>query len=584
MSFKRLQTEKAAADRALSELTPLQTIQEIDALRDYLQNVNLKAEMTQDEIKRLTGKLTRQEERIEELRDIHRLESKSQSDQIEKLRGQVNEAEALLKVAQVSASRYEEETSKTKADISRLQNELDKTKAAAKDEEEKRIKAISLLKTVRQKLVKAEKERDDSLGEVQTLTSRDKEEREKERTERLRLQGEIDKVNLERETAVQGLRALFDKEVAVLKERHEKEVLALRGQFELDVITLKSLHSKELEVRTSRISDLETSVQTLSGEKDEIFDQLQMRQAELESSQSHLESLQSQTVELQYQLREATDRIALLNDELFNSQQAQSTKLQGSPEEVTRLLLAAEAKYEGRIADLRRQLSIMERERDEGEAELSKKLSQKTKEVDELKAIVNSSSKEHEQEQENVISLQEEMERLKAEIKAHQSVIAELGARTEEMAEGETVAQSQVLELNSRITGLQQQIEESKAREAQIRAHNKTLREELRKVQSSAALLERQRNPGAGYWASKPDGQPEMRSQASSSSDLTRDMSSRPNSPSAGRSDEEVNYEYLRNVILQFLEHKEMRPHLVRILSTILRFTPQETRRLVAKA
>lgn len=349
-----------------------------------------------------------------------------------------------------------------------------------------------------------------------------------------------------------------------------------------------------MEVRTSRISDLETSVQTLSGEKDEIFDQLQMRQAELESSQSHLESLQSQTVELQYQLREATDRIALLNDELFNSQQAQSTKLQGSPEEVTRLLLAAEAKYEGRIADLRRQLSIMERERDEGEAELSKKLSQKTKEVDELKAIVNSSSKEHEQEQENVISLQEEMESLKAEIKAHQSVIAELGARTEEMAEGEVnlyaidsewqcidtiyqaAAQSQVLELSSRITGLQQQIEESKAREAQIRAHNKvsiilitmigissctlqTLREELRKVQSSAALLERQRNPGAGYWASKPDGQPEMRSQASSSSDLTRDMSSRPNSPSAGRSDEEVNYEYLRNVILQFLEHKEMR-------------------------
>lgn len=49
MSFKRLQTEKAAADRALSELTPLQTIQEIDALREYLQNVNLKAEVRDSE-------------------------------------------------------------------------------------------------------------------------------------------------------------------------------------------------------------------------------------------------------------------------------------------------------------------------------------------------------------------------------------------------------------------------------------------------------------------------------------------------------------------------------------------------------
>jgi hypothetical protein len=41
--------------------------------------------------------------------------------------------------------------------------------------------------------------------------------------------------------------------------------------------------------------------------------------------------------------------------------------------------------------------------------------------------------------------------------------------------------------------------------------------------------------------------------------------------------------QYLRNVILQFLEHKEMRPNLVRVLSVILHFTPQELRRLNAK-
>ena len=41
--------------------------------------------------------------------------------------------------------------------------------------------------------------------------------------------------------------------------------------------------------------------------------------------------------------------------------------------------------------------------------------------------------------------------------------------------------------------------------------------------------------------------------------------------------------QYLRNIILQFLEHKEMRPNLVRVLSVILRFTPQELRRLNSK-
>lgn len=84
----------------------------------------------------------------------------------------------------------------------------------------------------------------------------------------------------------------------------------------------------------------------------------------------------------------------------------------------------------------------------------------------------------------------------------------------------------------------------------------KTLREELRKVQSSAALLERQRNPGVGYWASRQDlnGDKSPRSSIDG-----RDSPSRPSSPALSQSDEEINVEYLRNVILQFLEHKEMR-------------------------
>lgn len=39
-------------------------------------------------------------------------------------------------------------------------------------------------------------------------------------------------------------------------------------------------------------------------------------------------------------------------------------------------------------------------------------------------------------------------------------------------------------------------------------------------------------------------------------------MSPPPSTPPARQSDEEVNLEYLRNVILQFLEHKERRVRL----------------------
>jgi hypothetical protein len=41
--------------------------------------------------------------------------------------------------------------------------------------------------------------------------------------------------------------------------------------------------------------------------------------------------------------------------------------------------------------------------------------------------------------------------------------------------------------------------------------------------------------------------------------------------------------QYLRNVIIQFLEHPHMRRQLVQVLSVILHFTPQELRRLNSK-
>ena len=89
----------------------------------------------------------------------------------------------------------------------------------------------------------------------------------------------------------------------------------------------------------------------------------------------------------------------------------------------------------------------------------------------------------------------------------------------------------------------------------------KTLREELRKVQSSAALLERQRNPGVGYWTTRKSESSESRTSISTPTPDTplRESSPTPSTATSNQNEEEINLEYLRNVILQFLEHKEMR-------------------------
>lgn len=177
---------------------------------------------------------------------------------------------------------------------------------------------------------------------------------------------------------------------------------------------------------------MERSVQSLSNEKNDLFDQLQLRQAELESSQSLLESLQGQTVEFQYQIREANDRIALLSEELVDARQ-QQTQLPQEPmpttEDVSRLLSAAESKYEARISELRRHISTVERERDEAETDWSRKLAEKIRELESLKGVLDTSAKSQEKAADNSNLMKEEIQRLQDEIRRNQIVISDL--RTE---------------------------------------------------------------------------------------------------------------------------------------------------------
>jgi hypothetical protein len=142
-------------------------------------------------------------------------------------------------------SKAEDETSKHKKEAERLHAELQKSTTLAKEEEEKRTKAISLLKTVRQKLVKTEKERDDAVKDADVGRQKVLEELEKERAEKAKIQADVDKVNAERDSALAGMKAHFDREIAGLKERQQRDIAAIKGQFELEAVTAKVEHFSE---------------------------------------------------------------------------------------------------------------------------------------------------------------------------------------------------------------------------------------------------------------------------------------------------------------------------------------------------
>lgn len=160
-----------------------------------------------------------------------------------------------------------------------------------------------------------------------------------------------------------------------------------------------------------------------------MFDQLQLRQAEVESVQSHLESLQNQNTELQYQLREAQERIAMLTYDLQEAQREQESRSQQvttSPEEVARLLSFTELKYEAKLTEMKTRLQQVEIERNDSESEWSRKVRDKAKEVDDLKNSLEMNSRSHGEHEKLVDRLRAEKAQLQDEARLRQQELAEL--------------------------------------------------------------------------------------------------------------------------------------------------------------
>jgi len=176
---------------------------------------------------------------MDKLRDTHVLESHSQSEEVKKLKTQLDETEALFQAAQRATSNAEDAVEKSKEEVSRLQKDIESSKNTAKEEEEKRVKAVSLLKTVRQKLVKAEKEKEDALRDLLSFKEREKDDKSKELVERANFQHELESLTGAHEKTTSNLKAQFGRDIANTRERYEQEMTALRGQFELDITSLK---------------------------------------------------------------------------------------------------------------------------------------------------------------------------------------------------------------------------------------------------------------------------------------------------------------------------------------------------------
>lgn len=336
-------------------------------------------------LRRLTAfRFAEQKERIEEIRDMHRLETKSQSEQIDTLTSQLAEKDIALKLIASQASKADEAATAAKAEVAASVEAYDKLKIVAKEEEEKRIKALSLLRALRQKLVKSEKDKEEGERERETLKASEVAAQETLRADRQRFDQEVVSLRAAQEQQLSKLRNSFDREAAQLRVQHEREATARKGQYELDAITAKAVQAKELSAKDSRIQQLEGTVREMKTGRDALFDQLQLKTAEVESSTSHQESLEEKTGELQYELKEARDRSAALVDELEEVRRAQRDVTRDDTN-TRRLLLEAEARHDTKVRDLEVRAKGLEKERQETEEEMGRNLQDRLREVERMR-------------------------------------------------------------------------------------------------------------------------------------------------------------------------------------------------------
>jgi chromosome segregation ATPase len=160
----------------------------------------------------------------------------------------------------------------------------------------------------------------------------------------------------------------------------------------------------------TQVSGLEAIVKELNISKQQQFDTLELKQAEVETSRAEMERMQNSTKELEFQLRESTERCALLEDQVNSTRgrlnvlpdsssratPSSSPSRQNSGVDLQRLMAEAEGRSEAKMSDLRHKIRSLEAERNEAEEEWAHKLQERVRDLDKLRKEVKERADEYE--------------------------------------------------------------------------------------------------------------------------------------------------------------------------------------------
>ncbi|MCJ1439000.1 hypothetical protein MMC27_008390 [Xylographa pallens] len=577
----------AAIDRLYAKLKDEEAMQEeIDSLRDNLVNIGQDHVLDKDKIKELVSEKSILENRILDLEqkvsDLHALqqsqaagseaERKDLTAQFDDLKTKAANLQTDLSVAQQLASSRFKDLSDLRTVLQKAQPEL----ASLRDEnaELKLVQKELTAKVI--DLQKIEARHNMLQGEMSGLKkSMSNKEAELKRLDRKL--GEEGSGRLKAEAACS--------EVCEELKQCNDERQSLTQSLEKVSRDLTRAHEEASTLRL-QVRELEATITRIERDSEGLKDDIELKTAQHASAESLMSSMRDQTSEMAVQTREARERCESLEEELADAHRLLSERSREG-ETMRRLLGEVEGRADSRIREMKERMDTAIEERDRAEDEASTAGRRRVRELEELRNKLrdverNLNRAEEDKEELEVAQRDWKKRREELEQQSEQSVreSEDVKRAMNELREALDESERQAHELEKQKVELRHSVEEAQLRLEKLQKSNKTMSDELRSLQAtkSRPLDSLVQSPRSSV------DTPPSRSMVSSPTSKHRTSSTALYDSHNSQPVTVVDYVYLKNVLLQFLEQKDKKHQmqLIPVLGMLLHFDRKDEQKWMA--
>ena len=586
-------------------------VQSRDANIDRLSGKIKDQEALEEEIETLRDDLLHQGEEHVEARDklkTAEIERKSLGERIEGLGKELLESKKALAAGSASGAAHEKTLSELEeltSHSSTLQTDL----KAAEQLSASRYKDLTDLKDV---LSKAQPELKSLRTEVAELKSV-KDDLKNKTGEMNRLEARHEDVKSElkglgkrlgdKDSEIKELQAKVEQETSI-RTRLEEELGVVRSELRIaesrknEAVNSENEKTQELKKARQevsglrgRLAELEDQLSSHARQVSELKEEIGLKTALHSSSQSLVQSLRDQTHELTTQARESSTRAENLEEELAEAQRMLSERSREG-QTMRMLLNQSESGLESRLREMKERMDAAVEERDRVEDEASVSQRRTMRELDEAKnklreAQRNTKVAENEKEELEIKIKDWKRQRtdLEGSVERHGKEIEDLRKGMEGLREALNESERQGREMEAQKAELRRTGDEAKERVERLTKANKNLTEEVKALQSTGAAKKTRPGVDSGLQSSR------------TSIDSSRTRSPAPQRPTSrsetpstatvggggGLSQGTVDYVYLKNVLLQFLEQKDKahQRQLIPVLGMLLHFDRKDEQRWI---